>query len=64
MDNIPLGCFFLGVFLTVIIGLPIMLKFALHQFEEGIEFGMKVAKAKEQKDEIDSVLKKMKPYYD
>jgi hypothetical protein len=47
MDNVPLGCFLLGVFLTVIIGLPIMLKFALHQFEEGIEFGMEIGKAKE-----------------
>lgn len=56
MDNVPLGCFLLGVFLTIIIGLPIMLKFALRQFEEGINFGMEIGKAKEQKDKNKSAL--------
>lgn len=33
-----------------------MLNFALRQFQEGIEFGKKLAKPKEQKDKNDSVL--------
>lgn len=46
MDNIALVSFLIGVFLTVLIGLPISLNFALHEFKEGIEIGKKIVKTK------------------